>query len=155
MKHIKVGENIPNFTLPSSNGKEVSLHDFKGEKVVIYFYPKNMTPGCTAESCDFRDYNSQFKNLNTEVIGISPDDLKSHEGFITKYELPFLLLSDTEHQIAELFDVWKLRNKDGKEFMGVERATFLIDEEGKLVKEWRKVNVEGHVQEILDTVKNI
>ncbi|WP_028401736.1 thioredoxin-dependent thiol peroxidase [Ectobacillus panaciterrae] len=155
MEHIQVGQNVPNFILFASNGKEVSLHDFKGKKVVIYFYPKDMTPGCTTESCDFRDYNSQFKNLHTEVIGISPDDLKSHEEFIAKYELPFLLLSDTEHQIAELFDVWKLRNKDGKEFMGVERATFLIDEEGKLVKEWRKVNVEGHVQEVLDAVKNI
>lgn len=111
------------------------MSDFRGKKVVIYFYPKDDTPVCTIESCAFRDFNGQFKDLNTEVIGISPDDLQSHEQFISKYSLPFLLLSG----------VWKGRMVDGVEKMGMERSTFLIDEEGKLTKEWRGVKVDGHV----------
>lgn len=152
---IEIGQIVPDFTLPGSGGKDVSLSDFRGKKVVIYFYPKDMTPGCTQESCDFRDYNGEFKQLNTEVIGISPDDLASHDKFIAKHELPFLLLADTDQKVCELFDVWKLKKMYGKEFYGVERSTFLIDEEGKLAKEWRKVKVENHVQEVLDAVKAI
>lgn len=153
MSQVQVGQPIPDFTLPASNGKNVSLSDFRGKKVVIYFYPKDMTPGCTQESCDFRDYNSRFKDLNVEVVGISPDDLKSHDKFIMKHELPFLLLADEEHQVCELFGVWKLKKMYGKEYMGVERSTFLIDEQGKLAKEWRGVKVDGHVQEVLEAAK--
>lgn len=153
MAQVQLGQVVPDFTLPASNGQDISLHDYKGKKLVIYFYPKDMTPGCTTESCDFRDYNGQFKSFNTEVIGISPDDLASHDAFITKHELPFPLLSDTEHHVSELFGVWKLRSWDGKEFMGIERSTFLIDENGTLVQEWRSVAVEGHVQEVLAAAK--
>lgn len=150
---LQIGDQVPNFKLQASNGQQVELSDYAGKKLVIYFYPKDMTPGCTAESCDFRDYNGQFAVYNTEVIGISPDDLMSHEQFVEKHELPFLLLSDTEHAVSELFGVWKLRSWEGKEFMGIERSTFLVDEQGKLAKEWRNVNVEGHVAEVLEAVK--
>lgn len=153
MSEVQVGQIVPDFTLPGSNGKDVSLSDFRGKKVVIYFYPKDMTPGCTTESCEFRDFHGDYNKLNTEVIGISPDDLKSHDKFIEKYNLPFLLLADEEQKVCQLFDVWKLKSMYGKEFMGVERSTFLIDEEGKLVKEWRKVKVDGHVNEVLEAVK--
>ncbi len=153
MSEVRVGESVADFSLLASNGETVSLSNYRGKKVVIYFYPKDMTPGCTTESCDFRDYNGQFAAHNTEVIGISPDDLKSHGKFVKKYELPFLLLSDTEHTVSEQFGVWKLKKMYGKEYMGVERSTFLIDEEGRLVKEWRSVKVDGHVAEVLAAVQ--
>lgn len=153
MTQVQLGQAVQDFTLPASTGKEISLHDYKGKKLVIYFYPKDMTPGCTTESCDFRDYNGQFQAFNTEVIGISPDDLASHDEFIAKHELPFPLLSDTEHRVSEQFGVWKLRSWNGNEFMGIERSTFLIDEQGKLAKEWRSVSVDGHVQEVLEAAK--
>ena len=153
MSEVRVGEAVADFSLLASNGERVSLSNYRGKKVVIYFYPKDMTPGCTTESCDFRDYNGQFAANNTEVIGISPDDLKSHGKFVKKYELPFLLLSDTEHTVSEQFGVWKLKKMYGKEYMGVERSTFLIDEEGRLVKEWRSVKVDGHVAEVLAAVQ--
>lgn len=155
MSQVQVGQAVPDFTLPASTGKDVSLSNYKGKKVVIYFYPKDMTPGCTTESCDFRDYHGDYLKLNTEVIGISPDDLKSHDKFIAKHDLPFVLLSDEEKKVCELFDVWKLKKNFGKEYMGVERSTFLIDEEGKLAKEWRKVRVKGHVEEVLEAIKEI
>jgi len=154
MSQVQVGKKVPDFTLPASNGKDVSLGDFRGKKVVVYFYPKDMTPGCTTESCDFRDYNAQFKELGVEVIGISPDDLVSHDKFIKKYDLPFLLLSDTEHRVCELFGVWKEKTMFGNTFMGVERSTFLIDEQGVLIREWRGVKVDGHVREVLEAVKS-
>lgn len=150
---VKVGELVPNFKLPASNGQEVSLADYRGKKLVIYFYPKDMTPGCTAESCDFRDFNGQFAEHGAEVIGISPDDLDSHEQFISEHKLPFLLLSDTDHGAAELFGVWKELSWGGKTYIGVERSTFLIDEKGKLKREWRGVSVEGHAQEVLQAVE--
>ena len=153
MSSIEVGQPVPDFTLPGSNGQDVSLSDFRGKKVVIYFYPKDMTPGCTTQSCDFRDFHGDFGKYNTEVIGISPDDLKSHDKFINKHQLPFLLLADVEHEVAEQFGVWKPKKMFGKEFMGIERSTFLVDETGNLVKEWRKVKVSGHVEEVLDAVK--
>jgi peroxiredoxin Q/BCP len=153
MSEIQIGQLVGDFSLLASSGETVCLSSYRGKKVVIYFYPKDMTPGCTTESCDFRDYNGEFTSLNTEVIGISPDDLKSHGKFINKYELPFLLLSDTEHTVSEQFGVWKLKKMYGKEYMGVERSTFLIDEEGRLVQEWRSVKVDGHVAAVLDAVK--
>lgn len=150
---VQIGQAVPDFTLPASTGGSISLQDYKGKKLVIYFYPKDNTPGCTVESCDFRDYNGQFKQQNTEVIGISPDDLASHDTFISEFSLPFPLLADTDHAVSELFGVWKERTWDGKTFMGIERSTFLIDENGVLVREWRSVSVDGHVQEVLEAAK--
>jgi peroxiredoxin Q/BCP len=155
MSEVNVGEAVADFQLPASSGEAVSLSGFRGKKLVIYFYPKDLTPGCTTESCDFRDFNGQFAALNTEVIGISPDDLKSHGKFIKKYELPFLLLSDTEHTVSEQFGVWKVKKMYGKEYMGIERSTFLLDEQGVLVREWRSVKVDGHVAEVLAAVQSM
>ncbi|ACT04503.1 thioredoxin-dependent thiol peroxidase [Paenibacillus sp. JDR-2] len=153
MTQAQVGQAVPDFTLPASTGGNISLSDYKGKKLVIYFYPKDNTPGCTVESCDFRDYNGQFKSYNTEVIGISPDDLASHDTFINDFQLPFPLLADTEHGVSELFGVWKERSWNGETFMGIERSTFLIDENGVLAREWRSVSVDGHVLEVLEAVK--
>ncbi|SFF22405.1 peroxiredoxin Q/BCP [Paenibacillus catalpae] len=153
MTQVQVGQAVPDFTLPASTGGNISLSDYKGKKLVIYFYPKDNTPGCTVESCDFRDYNGQFKSYNTEVIGISPDDLASHDTFISDFQLPFPLLADTEHGVSELFGVWKERTWNGETFMGIERSTFLIDENGVLAREWRSVSVDGHVLEVLEAVK--
>lgn len=155
MADVQVGQVVPDFRLPASNGEEVAPSDFKGKKVVLYFYPKDMTPGCTTEACDFRDAHSQFEEENAVVLGISPDDLKSHHKFIDKHSLPFLLLEDTAHEVANLFGVWKLKKNFGKEYMGIERSTFVIDEEGKLAKEWRKVKVKGHTEEVLEFVKSL
>ena len=155
MTAVQIGQPVPDFRLPASNGKDVALSDFKGQKVVIYFYPKDMTPGCTTEACDFRDLNEQFKDYNTVVLGISPDSLSSHEKFIAKHGLPFLLLSDENHEVAEMFGVWKLKKNFGREYMGIERSTFVIDEEGQLLKAWRKVRVKGHVEEVLNFVKSL
>jgi peroxiredoxin Q/BCP len=112
-----------------------------------------MTPGCTTQACDFRDFHNDFSDLETVIIGISPDPQKMHEKFIEKYSLPFLLLVDEEHKAAELYEVWKLKKNFGKEYMGIERSTFIIDKEGTLVKEWRKVKVQGHVEQALQYVK--
>ncbi|TCM97148.1 peroxiredoxin Q/BCP [Paenibacillus sp. BK033] len=153
MAQVQAGQAVPDFTLPASTGGNISLSDYKGKKLVIYFYPKDNTPGCTVESCDFRDYNGQFKSYNTEVIGISPDDLASHDTFINDFQLPFPLLADTEHEVSELFGVWKERSWNGETFMGIERSTFMIDENGVLAREWRSVSVDGHVLEVLEAVK--
>lgn len=152
---VAVGQSVPDFTLPASNGTEISLSDFRGKKVVLYFYPKDMTPGCTTESCDFRDYNPQIETAGAVILGISPDDLKSHGKFVEKHGLPFPLLADTEREVSQLFGVWKLKKNYGKEYMGVERSTFLIDRGGRLAKEWRKVKVAGHAAEVLEAVKEL
>ncbi|NEW08098.1 thioredoxin-dependent thiol peroxidase [Paenibacillus sp. SYP-B3998] len=142
----------PDFTLPASSGSNVSLRDYQGKKLVIYFYPKDHTPACTQESCDFRDYNGKFAEFGVEVIGISPDDLKAHDKFIVKHGFPFLLLSDSDHQVAEKFGVWALKKLYGREYMGIVRSTFLIDEEGMIAQEWSNVRVKNHVQSVLDVV---
>jgi peroxiredoxin Q/BCP len=142
----------PAFSLPAVGGQTVSLADYKGRKVVIYFYPKDNTPTCTQQSCDFRDYNGKFAQLGVEVIGISPDELKAHDKFAAKYELPFLLLSDTTHKVAEKYGVWGLKKLYGREYMGIIRSTFLIDEKGYIVQEWSKVKIKNHVQSVLDAV---
>ncbi|WP_088103130.1 thioredoxin-dependent thiol peroxidase [Halalkalibacter urbisdiaboli] len=152
---INVGQAAPNFSLPANSGEEVSLSDFKGKYVVLYFYPKDMTPGCTTQACDFRDRIEDFKQLDAVIIGVSPDSIARHEKFIDKYQLPFLLLADEEHKVAELYDVWKLKKNFGKEYMGIERSTFVIDKEGTIVKEWRKVRVKDHVEEALQFVKDL
>lgn len=150
---VEIGLEAPDFSLPSSNGKTVSLSDFRGKNVVLYFYPKDMTPGCTTEACDFRDHHDAFAELNAVILGVSPDPVKRHEKFIEKHGLPFLLLADEEHKAAEAYGVWKLKKNFGKEYMGIERSTFIIDKEGRLVKEFRKVKVKGHVEEALAYIK--
>ncbi|MDM5336739.1 thioredoxin-dependent thiol peroxidase [Fictibacillus enclensis] len=150
---VAAGEKAPDFTLPASNGKEVTLSDFKGKNVVLYFYPKDMTPGCTTQACDFRDKHEEFQDLDAVILGVSTDPLARHEKFIDKYGLPFLLLADEDHKAAELFDVWKLKKNFGKEYMGIERSTFILDKEGTLVKEYRKVKVKEHIEEVLSYIR--
>ncbi|HBI03565.1 MAG TPA: thioredoxin-dependent thiol peroxidase [Paenibacillaceae bacterium] len=153
MEQLQIGQKAPDFTLPASNGETVSLHDFLGKNVILYFYPKDMTPGCTTEACDFRDQHSKFGDLNTVILGVSTDSLERHHKFIDKHGLPFLLLADEQHQAAESYGVWKMKKNFGKEYMGIERSTFVIDKEGNLVKEWRKVKVKGHVEEALALIE--
>ncbi|WP_018921894.1 thioredoxin-dependent thiol peroxidase [Salsuginibacillus kocurii] len=150
---VEKGEQAPDFTLPANNGENVSLSDFRGKNVVLYFYPKDMTPGCTTQACDFRDRHEEFENLDTVILGVSPDPVNRHEKFIDKHGLPFLLLADEEHEAAEAYGVWQLKKNFGKEYMGIVRSTFIIDKEGKLNYEWRKVKVEGHVEEALEYIK--
>ncbi|KEK21698.1 thioredoxin-dependent thiol peroxidase [Bacillus gaemokensis] len=146
---VAVGELAPDFTLEGSNGEQIKLSDFQGKNVVLYFYPKDMTPGCTTEACDFRDAYGLFQEKNTVILGVSPDPANRHMKFIEKHDLPFVLLVDEEHKVAEQYGVWKLKKNFGKEYMGIERSTFLINKEGELIKEWRKVKVKGHIEEIL------
>lgn len=153
MMSLQIGEKAPEFTLHANNGQEVSLTDFKGKNIILYFYPKDMTPGCTTEACDFRDQHEKFEELNAVILGISPDPISRHEKFIEKHGLPFLLLADEDHEAAEQYGVWKLKKNFGKEYMGIERSTFLINKEGNLVKEWRKVKVQGHVEEALEYLR--
>ena len=130
------------------NEKEYSLEDFKGKRVVLYFYPKDNTSGCTQEACNFRD-NINRLTAKAEVIGVSPDSIKSHQKFREKQDLNFILLSDTEHKLAEEFEVWKEKSMYGRKYMGIERSTFVISPDGNIEKEWRKVKVNGHVDEVL------
>jgi peroxiredoxin Q/BCP len=150
---VKTGEKAPNFTLEANSGEKVSLSDFKGKNVVLYFYPKDMTPGCTTEACDFRDRHSEFSDQDTVILGVSPDPVDRHKKFIEKHDLPFLLLADENHEVAEKYDVWQLKKNFGKEYMGIVRSTFIIDKNGELVKEWRKVRVKDHVEEALTYIK--
>ncbi|AEB22984.1 MULTISPECIES: thioredoxin-dependent thiol peroxidase [Bacillus] len=152
---IEIGQAAPDMELLNDSGEEVSLTDFKGKYVVLYFYPKDMTPGCTTEACDFRDQHESFAGLDAVIIGVSPDSRDKHEKFKQKHDLPFQLLVDDEHKLAEAFDVWKLKKNFGKEYMGIERSTFLLDKEGRLVKEWRKVKVKDHVAEALRELEQI
>jgi thioredoxin-dependent peroxiredoxin len=150
---VETGTKAPDFKLPASNGEEVQLSDFKGKNVVLYFYPKDMTPGCTTQACDFRDMHGDFEEQNTVIIGVSPDPLTRHDKFIEKHGLPFLLVADEEHKAAEMYDVWKLKKNFGKEYMGIERSTFIIDKEGIIQKEYRKVKVKDHVRDALEFIK--
>lgn len=152
---LTIGEKAPEIKLPSGTGETVSLSEYIGKKVILYFYPKDMTPGCTTQACDFRDKNEAFAAENTVIIGVSPDPAGRHEKFIDKYGLPFLLLADEEQEAAKAYGVWKLKKNFGKEYMGIERSTFLIDEEGNLQKEWRGVKVKGHVEEALSYIKEM
>ncbi|AQS43258.1 thioredoxin-dependent thiol peroxidase [Bacillus velezensis] len=152
---IEIGQTAPDMNLVNDSGEEVALTDFKGKYVVLYFYPKDMTPGCTTEACDFRDQHESFAGLDAVIIGVSPDSRDKHEKFKQKHDLPFQLLVDDEHKLAEAFDVWKLKKNFGKEYMGIERSTFLLDKEGRLVKEWRKVKVKDHVAEALRELEQI
>lgn len=134
--------------------KEISLNDFKGQKVILYFYPKDNTSGCTQEACDFRDNINRLTSYAT-VIGVSPDSIKSHKSFKEKQSLNFILLSDPEHKLAEDFEVWKEKSMYGRKYMGIERSTFILNKNGKIEKEWRKVKVKGHVDEVIEYLKAI
>ena len=150
---VEQGKQAPDFELTASNGEKVKLSDFKGKNVVLYFYPKDNTPGCTTEACDFRDNHESFADLDAVILGVSPDSEASHKKFIDKHDLPFLLLVDEDHQLAEEYGVWVLKKNFGKEYMGIERSTFIIDKEGVLQKEFRKVKVKGHVEEALSFIR--
>ncbi|CAM2873526.1 bacterioferritin comigratory protein [Legionella steigerwaltii] len=150
---MNIGDSIPDFAFAATSGLNARLHDYRGQYVVLYFYPKDATPGCTTEGQDFRDAYPQFQKLNTQIFGISRDSLKSHENFKAKQNFPFELISDQDEHICQLFDVIKMKSMYGKQVRGIERSTFIIDPQGKLSKEWRKVSVKGHVDEILSTLK--
>ena len=153
MPSVEIDKKAPNFALPATGEQTIKLSALKGKKVVIYFYPRDSTPGCTVEGQNFRDLHNKFKRANTIVLGVSRDSLKSHENFKAKQEFPFELISDSEETLCKLFDVIKEKNMYGKKVMGIERSTFLIDEKGFLRHEWRKVKVAGHVDEVLATAK--
>lgn len=155
MDLLKIGEKAPNFTLPASTESELSLEDFTGKNIILYFYPKDGTSGCTLEALNFKEYHQEYKKLNAVIIGISKDSLKSHKKFIEKNELPFVLLSDEETKINQLYQVWKSKKMYGKEYMGTERSTFIIDKNGILKKEFRKVKVKGHAEEVLESLKEL
>ncbi|MFQ3639002.1 MAG: thioredoxin-dependent thiol peroxidase, partial [Chloracidobacterium sp.] len=145
-----VGSLAPTFTLPDMRGNQVSLEQFRGQKVVLYFYPKDDTPGCTKEACSFRDAHGAYQEKGIVVLGVSLDDEASHRAFAEKYQLPFTLLADTSHTVSEAYGVYGEQEWQGKKFMGLARKTFLIDEQGVIVKIFDKVNVEAHSQEVLE-----
>lgn len=146
------GSIAPDFTLPSTAGKDVSLHSLRGKKVVLYFYPQDDTPGCTKEACSFRDNMPHFQDLDAVVLGISKDSVDSHRAFIKKYGLNFTLLSDGDLRVHRLYDAWREKNMYGRKFMGTERSTFVIDEKGRIKKVFRKVRVDGHEKEVLEAL---
>ena len=149
------GKKCPNFNGQCTSGLVLSNKDFIGKNLVVYFYPKDSTPGCTTEGQDFRDNYKKFKDFNTEIIGVSRDSIKSHENFKLKQSFPFELLSDHDEKMCKTFDVMKMKSMYGREYMGVDRSTFLINKSGKVVKEWRSVKVNGHVDEVLLKVKDL
>lgn len=146
---VEVGQVAPDFELQEDGGGTVSLKALKGSKVVLYFYPKDDTPGCTTEACAFRDAQEAFEAQDAVIVGVSPDPVERHAKFRRKYELPFRLASDPEHVAAEAYGVWVEKNLYGRKYMGVERSTFLIDENGRVAAVWRKVKVPGHVEAVL------
>jgi len=152
---MEIGEKMPNFSFSATNNKNGHLADYQGKWVVLYFYPKDSTPGCTIESRDFRDAHAELQNLNAIVFGISRDSLKSHDNFKCKLELPFELITDNEEELCQLFDVIKVKSMYGKKMRGIERSTFLINPEGLLKHEWRRVSVVGHVDEVKATLKSM
>ena len=150
-----IGKQIKNFTRPATSEKTISLSDLKGKNLVLYFYPKDSTPGCTTEGQDFRDHIQQFEEANCVILGVSRDSLRKHENFKAKQSFPFELLSDEDETLCRQFDVIKLKKLYGKEYMGIDRSTFLINSEGVLLQEWRSVKVKGHVEEVLAAVKKL
>lgn len=152
---VEVNKKVPAFKLPATGDQTISLSSLKGKNVVLYFYPKDNTPGCTQEGQDFRDNAAKFKRQNCIVLGVSRDTVRTHENFKTKHKFPFELLSDTEEELCHLFDVIKLKNLYGKKHLGIERSTFLLNDKGVLIQEWRKVKVKGHVDEVLTAVKTL
>ena len=155
MTKTLVGKKCPSFEAECTSNMRLSNKDFIGKNLILYFYPKDSTPGCTSEGQDFRDRYKLFKNLNTEIIGISRESIKSHENFKLKQSFPFELLSDPDEKVCKAFDVMKLKSMYGREYIGIDRSTFLINKNGKVIKEWRSVKINGHVQEVLDAVKEL
>jgi len=149
---VSVGKRVENFTLPATGDQNLSLSDFKGRKLIIYFYPKDNTPGCTREGQDFRDLYKQIINAGADVLGVSRDSVKTHENYRNKHEFPFNLLSDKDELLCTQFDVIHEKKLYGRTYMGIERSTFLIDTDGVLLQEWRKVRVPDHAQAVLDTL---
>ena len=149
------GKKCPNFKADCTSNLYLSNKDFIGKNLVIYFYPKDSTPGCTTEGQDFRDNFKVFKKLNTEILGVSRESIKSHENFKSKQSFPFELLSDPDEKVCKAFDVMKLKSMYGRQYIGIDRSTFLINIEGKIIKEWRSVKVTGHVEEVLEAVKDL
>ena len=147
---LEAGDDAPNFTAKNQDGEEIKFFDYRGKKVVLYFYPKDDTPGCTKEACSLRDGFSKFRQLGIEILGVSTDDEKSHQKFISKYELPFTLLADTDHAVADLYESYGEKKFMGKTYDGVLRKTFLIDETGKIVRIFDKVKVDEHADEVLE-----
>ncbi len=150
---VSIGKKVAGFSLPATGDNKLSLEDFKGKNLVLYFYPKDSTSGCTLEGQNFRDKHQMFREHNTEILGVSRDSLKAHENFKAKQEFPFELLSDQDETLCRQFDVIHEKSMYGRKFMGLVRSTFLIDEEGVLRQEWRKVRVKGHVDEVLEAVR--
>ncbi len=150
-----VGKPAPDFSLPTDGNGKVSLSGLKGRNVVVYFYPKDDTPGCTKESCTFRDNLPDFSKIDADIIGISKDSVASHDAFKEKFQLPFKLASDEGGDTCERYGVWVEKNRDGRTYMGIDRATFLIDKQGVLRKEWRGVQVPGHVEEVLQAAQSL
>ena len=149
------GKKCPMFMADATSDKTISNDTFHDQNFVIYFYPKDSTPGCTTEGQEFRDSYEKFKKLNTEILGVSRESIKSHENFKSKQNFPFELLSDPDEKVCKAFDVMKLKSMYGREYMGVDRSTFIVDTKGKIVKEWRGVKVKGHVAEVLDAVEEL
>ncbi|WP_455234355.1 peroxiredoxin [Thiogranum longum] len=155
MSTVQINKKVPDFSADSTGEQTFKLSACKGKNLVIYFYPKDSTPGCTREGQDFRDNHNKFKRNKAIVVGVSRDSIKSHENFKAKQEFPFELLSDPDEKLCRLFDVIKEKNMYGRKVMGIERSTFLIDSTGKLRREWRKVAVDGHVEEVLEAVREL
>lgn len=150
---MKIGESIPSTAIQATSGLNAKLEDFQGKWLILYFYPKDSTPGCTTEGQDFRDLYSEFKDLNAEIFGISRDGLKSHENFKSKQNFPFELISDQDENLCNLFEVIKQKNMFGKQVRGIERSTFIISPSGEIAESYRKVKVKGHAAEVLDKLK--
>ncbi|MEN8819835.1 MAG: peroxiredoxin, partial [Abyssibacter sp.] len=150
---LDIGQPAPDFSAPATGDQTLSLADFRGKLLVLYFYPKDSTPGCTQEGQDFRDLYPQFQAAGAEILGVSREGLKSHENFRSKQAFPFHLLSDPDETVCKAYDVMKEKNMYGRTYMGIERSTFLIDREGRLREAWRKVKVKGHAQAVLDTIQ--
>ena len=152
---FSIGKMAPDFKLPGSYGEEVTLKQFRGQPIILYFYPNDDTPGCTTEACEFKKDYHYFKRGNAIILGVSPNGLESHQKFIRKFELPFELLADEDHVVAEKYGLWVEKQMFGKKFMGVQRATYLLDKEGRFAKIWPKVSPEGHAAEVLAALKEL
>ena len=149
------GKKCPKFSAEATSEQVISNQTYKDKNVVIYFYPKDSTPGCTKEGQEFRDNYKKFKKYNTEILGVSRESIKSHENFKSKQNFPFELLSDPDEKVCKAFDVMKMKSMYGRQYMGVDRSTFIVNDQGKIIKEWRSVKVKGHVQEVLETVEKL
>lgn len=152
---IKIGDALPSLTVATTQNEALKLSSLKGRNLVIYFYPKDNTPGCTTQGQNFRDAYAAFEELNTEILGVSRESLRSHQNFINKHEFPFDLISDPDEELCNAFDVIKEKNMYGRKYMGIERSTFIFDSKGKLRHEIRKVKVKGHVEEVLELVRSL